>query len=60
MQLCGYIYNTIGNIVDDKILDILSKEDTKSLTKELIHCKTKRKLFVVCPANNEGLCIIGL
>ena len=41
MQLCDYIYKTIGNIVDDNISDILCMDDTKSLKKELIYCKKR-------------------
>jgi MoaA/NifB/PqqE/SkfB family radical SAM enzyme len=41
MQLCDYVYNTIGNIAKNNILDILCNDDTKILKKELIHCKKR-------------------
>jgi sulfatase maturation enzyme AslB (radical SAM superfamily) len=41
IQLCDYIYESIGNINYEDIRQILKKEKTKSLKSDLIHCKRK-------------------
>ncbi len=39
VQLCDYIYESIGNINCDNIMQILKKEKTKKLKNDLINCK---------------------